>query len=69
MIFLFFLPYYGVTKYGSGWRKDVVNQWLEFGENLDSMEEFTRDDDGSQPSWQWLVNNNTEKSGQSKNVS
>ena len=22
---------YGVTKYGSGWRKDVVNQRLEFG--------------------------------------
>ena len=22
---------YGVTKYGSGWRKDVVNQCLEFG--------------------------------------
>ena len=22
---------YGVTKYGSGWRKDVVNQYLEFG--------------------------------------
>ena len=21
---------YGVTKYGSGWRKDVVNQCLEF---------------------------------------
>ena len=25
---------YGVTKYGSGWRKDVVNQCLEFGSNL-----------------------------------
>ena len=22
---------YGITKYGSGWRKDVVNQCLEFG--------------------------------------
>ena len=22
---------YGVTKYGSGWRKDVVNQCLVFG--------------------------------------
>ena len=25
---------YGVTKYGSGWRKDVVNQCLEFEPNL-----------------------------------
>ena len=24
---------YGVTKYGSGWRKDVVNQCLEFAED------------------------------------
>ena len=23
---------YGVTKYGSGWRKDVINQCLEFGQ-------------------------------------
>ena len=28
----FYRPY-GVTKYGSGWRKDVVNQCLEFGFN------------------------------------
>ena len=27
---------YGVTKYGSGWRKDVVNQCLEFDVNTDS---------------------------------
>ena len=27
--YLFSGPY-GVTKYGSGWRKDVVNQCLEF---------------------------------------
>ena len=27
---LLFSGSYGVTKYGSGWRKNVVNQWLEF---------------------------------------
>ena len=26
---------YGVTKYGSGWRKNVVNQCLEFAAGLD----------------------------------
>ena len=28
---------YGVTKYGSGWRKDVVNQCLEFGSSFTSF--------------------------------
>ena len=27
---------YGVTKYGNGWRKDVVNQCLEFGSDPNS---------------------------------
>ena len=26
-----FVETYGVFNYGSGWRKDVVNQWLDFG--------------------------------------
>ena len=30
---------YGVTKYGSGWRKDVVNQCLEFGPHIQSCEQ------------------------------
>ena len=30
---------YGVTKYGSGWRKDVVNQCLEFAQKVDPGEE------------------------------
>ena len=32
---------YGVTKLGSGWRKDVVNQWLEFGSvTVESQQEI-----------------------------
>ena len=27
---------YGVINYGGGWRKDVVNQCLEFGPETDS---------------------------------
>ena len=27
----FFLETYSLTSYGRGWRKDVINQYLEFG--------------------------------------
>ena len=32
---------YGATKYGSGWRKDVVNQCLEFGFVAHTEHRFT----------------------------
>ena len=34
-----FLETYGVINYGSGWRKDVVNQRLEFGLDSDLQQE------------------------------
>ena len=33
---------YGVTKYGSGWRKDVVNQCLEFAVHLITLQYLSR---------------------------
>ena len=41
-----FFETYGVINYGSGWRKDVVNQCLEFGDLL------TRESNGSGIQWQ-----------------
>ena len=47
----FFGPY-GVTKYGSGWRKDVVNQSLELALSpFLTGRMFVRE-----PSWKYLAN-------------
>ena len=46
---------YGVIKYGSGWRKDVVNQCLEFGWKRDKL--FTP----SQPRAKLEANTNMNK--------
>ena len=44
---------YGVTKYGSGWRKDVVNQCWSLGSRHTQKAVYSKGCNDGWPGWRW----------------